>query len=309
MEQKLVICRVLESGVGTGVRREYDFQRVTLRELKMGGSIKISDTRKMRVVSLTDEELTFNIDDRQGYTLNRYWQVLGTVRLDNKSRYEDEGERFVFYFETPVEKAEPGLYDHMVNLINEMRENAQDQDQWKNIPLAHEMMHLFKDCTPLRDEEINPVVRMSGIAAMEGEYLLVNQDVPRLFLSFYLYWEICSQLKEERDEDTNKEESFNKSLYDNIFKYTWSIDPNMTTELYLKLFDKDTTLRFDLLQLTPEWEKAIYDIERETAEELKGESKGMGYCFPYWATKTAKAAKRGLKWRSPHIMNPRVIFD
>ena len=98
MEQKLVICRVLESGVGTGVRREYDFQRVTLRELKMRGSIKISDTRKMRVVSLTDEELTFNIDDRQGYTLNRYWQVLGTVMFDNVSRYSDLGERFIFYY-------------------------------------------------------------------------------------------------------------------------------------------------------------------------------------------------------------------
>jgi hypothetical protein len=86
-------------------------------------------------------------------------------------------------------------------------------------------------------------------------------------------------------------------------------DANMTSELYEKLFGNETTLRFDIIQLSPEWEKEIYDIEKESDEEVKGISRGMGFCHALWTAKTEVAAKHGFQWRSPRIMNPGTRFD
>ena len=307
MEQHLVICKVLEVTRRRETRRKYGFKRIPLAKLKVGAELKISDERKLRVIDLNDEELTFQVGFRQ-YTLNRFWQVLSTVKLDLPSGLDDMGERFVLYFETPVEQAEEGVYDRLMELIKVMRENKHG-DWWKNIPLAREMMHLFKDCAPLRDKEINPVVRMQAMAALADEDLLSKHDVPRLFLSFYAYWEICNELKKSADGETTHTEEFEESWENNLFKYTWTLDPGMTNELYQRLFGKDVSLRFDFLQLTPEWEKAIYDIEKETDKELEGESRGMGFCFHYWSVKAEKAEQHGFQWRSPHLMNPRVMFD
>lgn len=308
MEQQLVICKILEMKYRREVRRKYNFKRVPISRLKAGAELKLSDARTMRVVALSEEELSFQIGFRQ-YTLNRNWQVLSTIKLDLPSDLDDTSERFAFYFETPVEQVGEGVYNRLEELIDEMRKNIESSDWWRNIPLAREMMHLFKDCSPLRDEEINPVVRMQAMAALAAENLLSKQDVPRLFLSFYEYWEICNAMKKASDGKTTKTEEFEESLEDNLFKYSWTLDSGMTSELYQKLFGKDVSLRFDLLQLTEAWEKAIYDIEEETHRQLKDEPKGMGSCFGYWSAKTANARKRGFEWRSPHVMNPRVRFD
>ena len=68
-------------------------------------------------------------------------------------------------------------------------------------------------------------------------------------------------------------------------------------------------LKVDPVQATPEWENVIYEVEKEVDEELKDEPRGMGFCFSYWSAKRAALARRGIEWRSPSVMNPRVMFD
>ena len=309
MEQQLVIFHVIEDKHRDKYIRNYEVLTFPLSDLRPEVELKLWGTRKMQVLGMTDEELAFKIGDLRRYTLNRYWQVLSTVKMDLEDPFDDRSERFILYFSTPVEKAADGVYNRMTELIGTMRENGKTGDFWKNIPLGREMMHLFKDCVPLRDEEINPVVGMKAMSALAGEWLLSKQDVPRLFLSFYAYWEVCDQLKEKEDGSPNGTESFAEAWNDNLFKFTWMVDPCMTAELFDKLFGNDTTLRFDFLQLSPEWEKEVYDIELETDEAVKGESRGMGFCFSYWMSKAATAKRHGLLWRSPHVMNPGVMFD
>lgn len=49
--------------------------------------------------------------------------------------------------------------------------------------------------------------------------------------------------------------------------------------------------------------------EFKVDEDLKDEPRGMGFCFGYWSAKRAALARRGIEWRSPSAMNPRVMFD
>lgn len=304
----MVVVRIDEAKEDERFARNRERQVIPLSQLKPGAEIEISEWRKLKVVKLNAEELVFVVDGRT-YVLNRYWQVLGTVKMDVPCTWDDENERFTFHFETPVEKAEKGVYEHMVQLMEAMNKNSDDGKLWKNIPLAREMMHLFKDWTPLRDEEINPVVRMQGVNAIAYDRMLPVNDTPRLFLSFLEYWEICNDLVDAEDGQVNDADSFTKSLDDKLFKYTWIVDPSMTSELYDKMFGKDNMLRFDFVQLTPAWESAVYDIELETEQEVGTEYQGMGFCFEIWSAKASKAAKHGIHWRDPHIMNPRVMFD
>ena len=68
-------------------------------------------------------------------------------------------------------------------------------------------------------------------------------------------------------------------------------------------------LKFDPVERSERWEEIIYDVEKECDRLLKGEPRGMGFCFSYWATKSSVLQKYGISWRSPSSMNPRVMFD
>jgi len=50
-------------------------------------------------------------------------------------------------------------------------------------------------------------------------------------------------------------------------------------------------------------------VERRLYEKLKNQPRGMGFCFEYWSAKRDLLAEYGIEWRSPGVMNPRVMFD
>lgn len=68
-------------------------------------------------------------------------------------------------------------------------------------------------------------------------------------------------------------------------------------------------LKKDPVEWTERFEQVIDEVEQEVDLQLRNEPRGMGFCFVYWPAKTAALAARGVEWRSPHRMNPRVIFD
>ena len=76
----------------------------------------------------------------------------------------------------------------------------------------------------------------------------------------------------------------------------------------------DEIMAIDLLKSDPvewseEFENVIDEVEKELYEYFKDESRCMGFCFEFWSRKKALLARRGLEWRTPSEMNPRVIFD
>lgn len=68
-------------------------------------------------------------------------------------------------------------------------------------------------------------------------------------------------------------------------------------------------LKSDPVEWTAEYEAVIDEADHEAYAHLQNESRGMGFCFAYWHEKAAALARRGIEWRNPHILNPRVMFD
>ena len=56
----------------------------------------------------------------------------------------------------------------------------------------------------------------------------------------------------------------------------------------------ESHLRFDPVERTPKWEELVYEVEKECDRRLKGEPRGMGFCFSYWSTKKAVLKKYGI---------------
>lgn len=69
-------------------------------------------------------------------------------------------------------------------------------------------------------------------------------------------------------------------------------------------------LRKDPVEYTWQWENAYYDVEERLADRFANAPRHMGFCFLYWSAK-AELLKDdyGIDWKSPSLMNPRVIFD
>lgn len=69
-------------------------------------------------------------------------------------------------------------------------------------------------------------------------------------------------------------------------------------------------LRKDPVEYTWEWESVYYDVEDQLEKIFEDEPRHMGFCFRYWSTKKDLLKNAyGIDWKSPSMMNPRVMFD
>ena len=291
MEQKLIICGITERiDMGShnySARCTY----IPVEEMKAGDTYVAyecdgqpnpndsDDTVHLKwlltIDNLTDDALEFTLDNRN-YTLNRRWQVLGTISYGIPNAYIHESLRLILFFAT--DEGSIIDYDQLKKLGQQMEANADKGDLWKNIPLAREAMHLLKD-------------KRKGIDDEQAK-MLDDKDVPRLYLSYLDYYHYL----------------WGSTYYDDNCTYhiLRVLDPNLSDTDFLANERSYRRLAFDPIQRTAHWEKEIYDVEKEVDELLKDEPRHMGFCHHYWAVKREILEKHGIEWRSPAAMNPRT---
>ena len=182
--------------------------------------------------------------------------------------------------------------------VDRMRENAQDQAIYKNLPLAKETLALLEN---LDDPEEGPLGKAYACHAIVEQ--LSEYDTPRIVLEILrreLAW------LEESDEESGW--LFAEDIEADIARLEAYID---TDSLSMDEFCSrcNRHLRFDPVERTQKWEDVYFEVEEECARRLEGIPRGMGFCFPYWAARHDVLRKYGIDWKSPHMMNPRVIFD
>jgi hypothetical protein len=247
------------------------------------------------------------------FKVNRYWQVLGTPEFDIPNERISRQGRYVFFFSKDKDAVCDWSDVHAGDLVSQMNRNNENGNLWKNIPLVREFIHEFKDVAPFRSEIINPAYKAHFIASMLENDYIDKRETPRLFQSLCELYRLYRDFEEAADYDEYLQEHFDKYYFRQVDKWIYKFamivrDPQW--EHALQCWNGlGGMLKVDPVQATPEWEDVIYDVEKEVAEELKDEPRGMGFCFNYWSAKRAALARRGIQWRSPSAMNPRVMFD
>lgn len=171
--------------------------------------------------------------------------------------------------------------------FNQVLENDSEGMQWRNIPIVRSILDDLNEAILSNLEGIDSSDRESFCKRVLTDELIPVYDVPRFALELASYTKACRELK---------------------CKLEAYVDTgNVPMDRLEPMLGRH--LKFDPVERTPEWEECIYDVESECESILKDEPRGMGFCFPYWNTKTAILARRGIEWNSPSRMNPGVIFD
>ena len=175
----------------------------------------------------------------------------------------------------------------IISSFSEIIENESEGMPWRNIPLVRGILNDLNEAISLNLEGINGSDRELFCKRVLTDELIPVYDVPRLALELASYTKACRELKTKLEAYVDTE--------------------NITMDQLEPMLGRH--LKFDPVERTPEWEECIYDVESECESILKDEPRGMGFCFPYWNTKTVVLASKGIEWNSPSRMNPGVIFD
>ena len=214
---------------------------------------------------------------------------------------------------------EQGL-EKLVGLFRQINDNGQEMDKrWKNLKLAQEAFEMFV-AMPLRCEgELTPYSRVVLMHRMMD--CVSELDIPRFSLKVRRY-QLEMLAEEMLPEDIKTDMAFDSyegkaeeyehrltadMVKNKIEKLEDYISPTVTMDEFDKKYGRH--LRHDPVESSEAWERNIYEVEKECDRKLEGEPRGMGFCFGYWSVKGNALRKRGIDWRSPHAMNPRVMFD
>lgn len=285
--------------------------RIDGDELAQGRVFEIFNA-PLTVVSLDERSMKFTYRNNT-YVIDRYWQVLGTPEHSIPNERIAEWGKYVFHFSRDKEEVCDWSDKHLAELVSQIESNNDKGEFWRNIPLVREFIHELKDVAPFRSDAINPAYKAHYIQRLLSSGSVVRTETPRLYHSLSELYRLYIDYKVLADYDEFLNKNFDEYFFRDvdiwIYNFSWIVNyPSSDTgkECWNTMC---RMLKADPVQMSPEWEEVIYDVEREVDEKLKDETRGMGFCFGYWSAKRAALEKRGIQWRSPASMNPRVMFD
>ncbi|MBE6231741.1 MAG: hypothetical protein IJN02_03940 [Bacteroidales bacterium] len=311
MKQYFNIIRIetsMDMGIGNRIK---SWECIKGDELIIGKDFEFHGI-KLNVTYADENELVFEYTG-QTFRINKYWQVLGTPEFNIPNERISKQCRYVFFFSRDKDSTCDWSDGYAGELIDKMNKNNEEGNIWKNIPLMRELIHEFKDVAPFRSENINPAYKAHYIACMLENDYIDKRETPRLFHSLCELYRLYRDFESASDYDDYLKENLDRYYFRKvdswIYKFAWITD-DPKRKIALDCWDSlGGMLKVDPVQATPEWEDIIYEVEKEVDDQLKDEPRGMGFCFGYWSAKRAALARRGIEWRSPSVMNPRVMFD
>lgn len=193
-----------------------------------------------------------------------------------------------------------------VDQIQQMVSNSQEMRTWKNYPLAQETLQLLETLPP-RSAHHTPY---DIIFLLDMVYQHISpSNTPRFAIRILekireLLPVVTPEDMEEYDHPLTMEDNERE-----LQKWTEYID---TEKVPLEDWQKryGVHLKSDPIERMPEWEELYYEVEKEVESAIPEDfPRGMGFCHMYWHTRRNILARKGIRWRSPAEMNPRVLFD
>lgn len=186
----------------------------------------------------------------------------------------------------------------IIDNVEKMRANSKNQLMHRNIPLAKECLAMLET---LDDPEEGPLGKAYACNAIIEQ--LPEYDVPRFVLGI-LHRELAWLNEGEEKSEWLTAGSVQKDIA-RLEDYICA--DAMSMKEFCSKYGRH--LLFDPVERSSRWEELYYDVETECERRLEGEPRCMGFCFAYWAEKRNVLAAYGIDWKSPSVMNPRVMFD
>lgn len=85
------------------------------------------------------------------------------------------------------------------------------------------------------------------------------------------------------------------------------LSANIVDDVFETVISRRRNLNHDPVEMTEEYLSVIDEVEEKI--EKNREYRGFGSCYHVWRLKADYLAERGIVWRSPSALNPKVRFD
>lgn len=85
------------------------------------------------------------------------------------------------------------------------------------------------------------------------------------------------------------------------------ISKELVDDVFSTVMNRRRNLKHDPVEMTEEYLAVIDEVDEKI--EKNREYRGFGSCHHVWSLKTDYLAEKGIEWKSPVVLNPRVRFD
>ena len=85
------------------------------------------------------------------------------------------------------------------------------------------------------------------------------------------------------------------------------ISKDIVDDVFDTVMKRRRNLKHDPVEMTEEYLAVIDEVDEKI--EKNREYRGFGSCHHVWSLKTDYLAEKGIEWKSPVVLNPRVRFD
>ena len=85
------------------------------------------------------------------------------------------------------------------------------------------------------------------------------------------------------------------------------ISTDIVDDVFDTVMNRRRNLKHDPVEMTEEYLAVIDEVDEKI--EKNREYRGFGSCHHVWSLKTDYLAEKGIEWKSPVVLNPRVRFD
>lgn len=204
-------------------------------------------------------------------------------------------------------------YLQLITLLAELYVKLKDYRQLKQIAL--DTLELLREESTSYEGMEYTIPRIASAV----EYSVYNHYLFEILLYFLREAFKEGKLDEDLKYEAKKVLKLNILLQDNFIP-SGMFDKDFVkglTELFtpeelmdIILHPSLSTLKVDPVEYTWEWENIFYEVDDILDTLLADVPKGMGFCFNYWSAKEELLKKKyNIIWKSPSMMNPRVMFD
>ena len=90
-------------------------------------------------------------------------------------------------------------------------------------------------------------------------------------------------------------------------KGTLLIEPEIIEKINNSVMKRRRSLKHDPIEMSEEYLAVIDEVEEKIDKNRT--MRGMGSCHEIWALKYEYLLEKGIHWKSPQMLNPRVMFD
>lgn len=173
--------------------------------------------------------------------------------------------------------------------------------QWEIADLTREFLHYAR---PLEEHD-NMLDLLCQAASRMAKTLYEHPRLKVELLKFYL--SVAQRLENLNGDKCDKHDD-----PDDIAMEIDELNHNIALADNGKLDEIPATghIKHDPVEWTARWEEIIDKADKIVYERLADHPRGMGFCHAFWHERSEVLEKEfGFAWRSPAIMNPRVMFD